>query len=67
MPMQAVIQGKCTECGESDDNYSIEKRQACARVLKCSCGVRASVVVTEDGIDTAGPISHEDASWNQSE
>ena len=67
--VQAVAQGECTDCDRSNDNYSVEERdysdEGITRTLSCDCGVEAAVTITEDGLESEGPISHEDASWNQ--
>lgn len=67
--VQAVVQGKCTDCDHSEDNYTVEDREytdeGITRTLSCECGAEAAVTITQDGLETEGPISHEDASWNQ--
>jgi translation initiation factor 2 beta subunit (eIF-2beta)/eIF-5 len=77
--VEAITQGRCTECGESDDNYTVDKRtyherpdtddvgewNGIQRDLTCDCGAEATVSITEEGIVTVGPISHDDASWNE--
>lgn len=66
--VEAINQGTCTECGESDDNYYQLSRShyistGITREVQCDCGARATVRITDDGIDTEGAISHENASW----
>lgn len=65
--MQAIDQGECTDCGESDDNYSVVTRDFKKRAIECDCGAMAAIVLTEEGIVTSGEISHEDASWVEDE
>jgi len=67
--IQAVVQGRCTECDSHSDNYTVEKRTfdmewGIERALSCECGARAFVTITDDGLLTEGSITHEDASWN---
>jgi hypothetical protein len=70
MEIQAVSQGQCTECGANDENWSVE-RDFCFngidRRLTCECGAWAVVRVCEDGVVAKRNVSHENASWNQSE
>lgn len=66
---QCVAQGRCTECGSNDDNYTVEKREVdigwgVERILSCECGAGAIVTITSDGLLTERSITHEDASWN---
>lgn len=79
--IQGIEQGVCTECGDGDDNYSQMSRDydtgerkdaenvgsSITRTVRCSCGAGATVSITETGLETEGPISHENASWNQSD
>lgn len=77
--IEAITQARCTECDESDDNYSVTSRtyhdrpdtdsteewNGIERELLCDCGAEATVSTTERGLETSGQISHEDASWNE--
>lgn len=68
--INAVEQGQCTEC-ETDvvENYSTVQRIVADtgiwRHVTCECGAEAVVRIHEDGLSVGGPISHEQASWNQ--
>ena len=66
--IQSVEQGACT-CGESDDNYTQTYQEfndvGISRLVRCQCGERAAIHTTSEGIETVGPISHEEASWNE--
>lgn len=75
--VEAVTQGVCTECEQSDDNYMQLSRDhnmpddedershaEIERDLRCECGEDATVTITETGIETTGAISHEGATWN---
>jgi hypothetical protein len=66
--VQAVVQGRCTECDSHRDNYTVERRtfnmECIKRMLLCECGARATVTITDDELLTEGNITHEDASWN---
>jgi len=65
---QAVAQGECTECGQDEDNYTVDNRtmveNAITRDLSCECGTTASIVITTEGLDTTSNVSHKNASWN---
>lgn len=79
--IQGVEQGECENCGESDDNYSKLSRtyhdkpphdadddvtwDGIEYKVMCDCGEEASVSITEEGLETTGPITHENASWNE--
>ena len=79
MEVQAIAQGTCTECDTSDDNYTEQSRSHhfnplededeeptyISRSIKCNCGATASVTISAEGVETDGPISHEEASWNE--
>lgn len=72
--VEAINQGSCQSCGNSDDNYSIESRDFDERPqrnedgiiyqVQCECGETGSIYMNESGIIARG-ISHEEASWNQ--
>lgn len=67
--VQAVVQGRCTDCDSHSDNYTVEQRTfdmewGIERMLSCECGARAIVTITDNGLLTEGSITHEDASWN---
>jgi hypothetical protein len=66
--IQSIAQGRCTECGNYSDNFSVEQRVfdlewGIERSLKCECGSRSRVTTTDEGIIAEGSITHEDASW----
>lgn len=76
--IQGVEQGECEECGENDDNYRQQSRtynnfpededeewDGIEYVVMCDCGKEASVSITDNGLTTTGPITHENASWNE--
>lgn len=80
--VEAINQGRCTACSEADDNYSVENKKMDTTetaddstdgedrilwLLRCTCGEKAAVAVTESGLQSDGPVSHEDASWNTDE
>jgi hypothetical protein len=70
MEIQAVSQGTCTECGSSDDNWSVNRDfsfNGIDRRLTCGCGAFAVVRVCDEGLVTKRNISHADASWNDSD
>jgi len=78
--VEAINQGTCTGCGKSDDNYSVREREhnvpddddehdnaTISRTLSCDCGETATVEIGPDGMTAAGSISHENATWVDSE
>jgi hypothetical protein len=71
--MEAINQGTCTECGESNDNYTVADEDyddhedygdMIVYALRCACGETANLAITEEGLRAGGTISHADASWN---
>lgn len=67
--IQAVEQAACTDCGKSEENYTVEDRllseKGVYRHLVCACGAEGIVRISSEGLHVGGPISHEDASWNE--
>lgn len=75
----AITQADCTEC-DTDLEAPIEVRDrdasissdpdadpAVTYVTECdSCGESAVLTVTEEGMSVDGPVSFENASWNDS-
>lgn len=78
MPVHAVRQAECTECGESDDNYTIthkrvgpeddeDEEPALKYQARCACGEKAAMLITEEGTRASSNVSYEDATWNEEE
>lgn len=70
--VEAIEQGVCTVCESSDNNYTVDNRKMAedagvTRELRCDCGEVVYLALTEDGIVAGETISHEDASWNESD
>lgn len=69
--VQAIIQAKCTNCGESDNNYRItdseHRGSNVVHKLKCECDTEATVRITPDGVSSDDAVSYQNASWNQSD
>lgn len=67
--VQAILQGKCTECGSSDDNYKVvgddHTGSGLSYELVCDCGAEASIRITTDGVSADDTVSYEEASWHQ--
>jgi hypothetical protein len=77
MKPEAIAQGRCTDCGESDDNYSIESRNLVDGEkdglivrARCTCGENVTVAIpSTDGahLVSNGQLSWSSASWNQTD
>lgn len=72
MAVPHVEQAECANCEQEEDDMRVIKRNfdgeagTIGRALKCRhCGAKGATVVTENGLQTAGDISYENASWNQ--
>lgn len=69
--IQAILQGKCTECGSSDDNYKVignsHKSSSVLYEVVCDCGIESTVRITTDGLSSDDTVSYEEASWHQSD
>lgn len=67
---QCIVQAKCTECGSSNDNYSIQehghKSSSIVYELECDCGEETTVMITEDGVSSEENVSYAEASWTDS-
>jgi len=73
MPRQAIEQAECTQCNESEDNYTVldsninSEENSIVYDVRCTCGELASISIGEDGIGSSKSVSYEGASWNQEE
>jgi len=76
MARQTVQQGECTECGENDENFTVtdktidrddDGRPFVQYDTRCECGEAGSVTIDESGISSSENVSHNDASWNESD
>lgn len=72
MDVPSVVQGKCTGCDENYEmsdvrSHTVDSDNATVkRVVEClACDETATIKVSENGIETSGAITYEDASWNQ--
>ena len=67
--VQAVLQGECTECGSSNDNYRVtnseHKGSNLLYEVECDCGTEATVRITPDGLSSDDTVSYQNASWNR--
>lgn len=74
--VESISQGRCTDCGHSDDNFRVttrtyhdhdndpeEEPTGITREVECDCGAEATVNISEDGVTAEGAITYEDASW----
>lgn len=64
---QCIIQGKCTECGSYQENYTVldkeHKNSSIVFKICCQCGEESTVSITNDGITHSSSVSYESASW----
>jgi hypothetical protein len=73
MPRQAIRQGACTECDESDDNFTVTGKEVdieentVGYTVRCTCGETGTVTLDPNGTTASDNISHEDAAWNKEE
>lgn len=80
--VEAINQGECTECQRSDENFSVDDRDyhyfdddeeyenidmGIRYALVCDCGAESAVAITTEGMFSGGAISHDEASWNDSD
>lgn len=67
--VQAILQGECTECGDSNDNYRVtdseHKGSNLLYEVECDCGTEATVRITPDGVSSDDTVSYRNASWNR--
>lgn len=65
--VQAILQGKCTECGSSDDNYQVtstkQEGSSVSYSVECECGTSASIRITPDGLSSNDMVSYGYATW----
>lgn len=67
-----VEQATCEECDRQEFEHigrvmTVGAEPDIVHDVRCACGETATITVAEEGLETEGPISYEDASWNQTE
>jgi hypothetical protein len=76
MARQTVQQGTCTGCNESDENFTITDKTIdrdddgnpfVQYDTRCECGETGSVTINGSGISSSENVSHDNASWNESD
>lgn len=70
--VQAIEQGDCQSCECDDADWLVTDRDfhssGIDRLLSCrNCQSRALVQISEDGLSVYGRISHQSASWHDSD
>jgi hypothetical protein len=74
MPRQAIKQAECTECGvdgpsftKTDKTFLNDSVSTIEYDIKCTeCGQASTVSVDREGTNAGDGVTHENASWNQS-
>jgi len=75
MPRQAIKQAECTECDadepsftKTDKNFLIDDVSTVKYDITCTeCGHASTVSVDREGTNAGDGVTHENASWNQSD
>lgn len=65
--IQAILQGRCTECGGSDDNYKVTSTEqdgsGVSYSVECECGTSALIRITPNGLSSDDTVSYGYATW----
>ena len=69
MQRQTVRQATCTECGENEDNHTVEnvsldlEEDSIEYETRCECGTEGLAYITSDGVEAGENMAHDDVSW----